>query len=77
MLSRILRERQNEDNTRISERQRGVPAAQIRMNSHRTVEILIPTLNRLPSLESNEQLQNEDGTFTFLSGYSAVGGPDL
>ncbi|MES2463944.1 MAG: hypothetical protein V4671_25520 [Armatimonadota bacterium] len=78
MISRILRVQADEDSTRNGEKQRGVPVAQMRLSSHRAVETLVPNLSQLPVVENMtyEVLQNDDGSFRFLEGYSHPDGPD-
>lgn len=76
MISRTLRERASRENMRADEKQRGIPANHLRMNSQRVAETLIPTLNKLPCVISDQVLQNADGSFVFLAGYSSATGPD-
>ena len=76
MPSRIVREKVRRDNQFMGEKQRGLPGTQMRLSSARVAETLVPHLSRLSCVTSNTQMQNADGTFKTLAGYSRVGGPD-
>ncbi len=74
--SQSARRQMREMSRRQQESYNGRDASVIRFSSN-TIDALIPEISRLPSIENEEKLQNEDGTFTFLEDFSAVDGPDL
>lgn len=45
--------------------------------SDRAASANIPDTSKLPVLENNTRLQNDDGEFYALFGYSAWDGPDI
>lgn len=63
---------------RLVSRAQGVPPAILTFSSRRTMENSVGTVYNLPcALETGEDLQNEDGDFLFLEGFSDPDGPDI
>lgn len=59
------------------DRLRGYGSASRRLSGFRAVVLTIPDLLKLPVEYNADQLQDEDGNFYFLAGYSVVGGDDV
>ena len=61
---------------RASDRARGDAPAMTRFSSNKASQIM-PNVAHLPCVRNTAQLQNEDGEFYFLDGWSDPDGPDI
>lgn len=78
MSSQIVRAQMERGRERASERDRGTAiSGGMRFSSARTVDALIQSAARLPNAVTTQPLQDEDGNFLFLEGYSDPDGPDI
>jgi hypothetical protein len=76
-ISRIVQEKVHRDAGRASESLRGLPRSLSRLSSGRTIETQVANASALPCLSSSVAMQDADGNFLNLPGYSKAGGPDI
>jgi hypothetical protein len=77
LTNRVVREQMRALSMRQNEKARGVPTGPQRFASHRQMDINIPVVSKLPVYPEDGPLQDGDGNFYLLDGYSDPDGPDI
>jgi hypothetical protein len=77
MQSRIAQQLRREQFERMAERADGRMPSVISFSSDRAAAINIPDLAKVPVTENTTELQDADGNYYILFGYSQFGGPDV
>lgn len=77
MLSRFVRRLHQDGFEKAAEEADGRLQSLLSFAIDRASAINIPDTSKLPVLENTTRLQNDDGDFYFLFGYSNFDGPDI
>lgn len=75
--SRSVRQSMVRESQRQSDARRGQYPSVLRFSGSSLSEALTPDVNQLPHIENEGTLQDADGNFLNLDGYSLPGGPDI
>lgn len=77
MRSRLAQDALQNNLERRGEKARGLGRSVIGLNAARATQIAIADVSKLPVAENTTLLQNADGLFLFLPGFSVPGGGDV
>lgn len=77
MKSRMAQALARRDAQEVVDRASGTPTVASPFAATRAMAMLVPNFRELPDDAADHPLQNADGEFLFLVGYSALGGPDV
>lgn len=77
MRNRIAQQAQRDKFANAMYTERGQLKNVLFFSSEAEVNARIPDISKLPVEENNTTLQDADGNFFFLAGYSSIDGPDI
>ena len=77
MRNRIAQQRQQEIFQSTADRAAGRERTMLLFSSEQEMNQRIADIGKLPVAQNDTSLQDADGNFYFLVGYSVIGGPDI